>query len=179
MFPVFVAATPSKAELTTDATSPIHDAVRDAVLYDPIGHGSRLPLRRIVQNIVNEDDWPFVCPFCRHYREENGHDAYGARKVWEQAGQPDINDDFLINSPELAAALPLFADPDRRARPTYVAHNHWVVSELCREVPVDAARVPWAIERIRALKENAFVTTGRGLRASTTILGLLNAREND
>ncbi len=170
MFPVLAAAATAAVQLSTDATSPIHDAVRGGELYDPEAHGARVPMHRIVARVLKGQAWPFVCPFCQHFRDEHGHDPRTAIAIWEQTGQPDPDSVFLDN-PDLGAALPLFAgtDPDGLARRTHVAHNHWVLGELGRTVP-DEARWDWAMRQIAALLSGASLSTSRGLTASVEIL---------
>jgi hypothetical protein len=178
LFPVFAAAAPADTALTTDATSPIHDAVRDRVLYDPVDHGRRLTTQRIVGRVLDGKDWTFTCPFCADFRRRFGHDPDGARDAWKEAGVPTLDRSTLQADGDLATALPLFAgpDPERAASRTHIAHNHWVVGELSAETPVGASREAWALRRIEALMDGASAVTDRGLGASQEVLGRLSTR---
>jgi hypothetical protein len=53
MFPIAAGALSPEVALTTDATSPIHDAVRDHVMYDLTADGDRKSMVEIVQAILD------------------------------------------------------------------------------------------------------------------------------
>jgi hypothetical protein len=171
-FPLFAAAAPQTARLTTDATSPIRDATHARVLYDPAFHGARLPTHRIVARILDSNDWPFICPFCKEFRTNHRHDAAQARSAWENLGKPNLDQDLLRTDPGLADAIPLFAgdDPERSAQRTHTAHNHWVLGQLARETPEGDERTDWAVERIETLKQETSLVTARGLDSGLQVL---------
>jgi hypothetical protein len=123
--------------VTTDATSPIHDAAKDRVLYDPVRLGDRETTLEIVERILAGDDWPFVSPFAVAFRERFGHDPERARRWWNEQGQPTVTNQHLGMPNDLTAALPLFAeaDPEVRsiARDARIAHNHWVLGDIANK----------------------------------------------
>jgi hypothetical protein len=137
LLPIAALGTVPETELTTDATSPIHAAVMDRVLYDPLAHGDRVTTIEIVERIVTGDDWPFVSPFTRKFRDKFGHRPEDARRWWQTNGKPPINNALLSTPSELTAALPLFVEADPAiqpiARDTRIAHNHWVIGTLAEQ----------------------------------------------
>ena len=174
MFPIAAGALNPGVFLTTDATSPIHDAVRDHVMYDPSADGDRKSMEEIVQTIVNGGDWPFQSPFSRTFRKKFGHDPKLARKWWREHNTPPIADAILETPSKLTASLPLFckADPDirRKASKTHIAHNHWVLDRLCRSFPDDSAGKSAAMAAFdRWFQRPASVTT-RGLHAGLKVM---------
>ena len=174
MFPILPAAFDAETYLTIDATSPIHDAVRDRVFYDPERNGDRLSQLHIVRQIVRGEDWHFDCPFCQAFRDEHGHDVNGVRAWWEQNGQPKIEWDHLRADGPLVQFIPMFtklegtaASEATRAR---VAHNHWVLDRVTEQVPQGATRRPWAMTKIEELLGYESLVTARGLGAAREIL---------
>jgi hypothetical protein len=175
LFPLYAAAAPAQAELATDATSPIHDAVRDRVLYDPHHHGARRSLIRIADRLLRGDDWRCPCPFCTAFKSTHGHAPEEARVAWQQAGAPAVDRALLDDMAALATAIPLLAgrDPERHASRTHIAHNHWVLGALARETPQGAGRGEWALARLQALRTGASLIVDRGLDAGKAILAQL------
>lgn len=175
LMPIPPAALGALTAITTDATSPIHDAVRDHVLYDLENDGHRATIREIVNRIVMGGDWPFLSPFTQDFRSRFGHDPEAARGFWEDQGRPAITMESLRTTSLLTTALPLFseADPSVRlaAARARIAHNHWVLGELCTRFPVDANRRRTAIDAMRQLLNGSgSATTVRGLDAALAIL---------
>ncbi len=134
LLPIAAAALPVNTQITADATSPIHAAAKDRVLYDPESFGDRATTREIVERILHGGDWPFLSPFTQTFKQRFGHDPEIARNWWEAQGQPSINRKILQQPSDLTAALPLFCEADPLIRPiardTWIAHNHWVLGEL-------------------------------------------------
>ena len=174
LLPVFAAAADNVPNLTTDATSPIHDAVRDNVLYDPERNGSRVSLLNIVRRLVDGQDWSFSCPFCEDFREEFGHSADEAHEWWVGEGKPKIEESHLQEVERLAEAVPLFSDFSeqvaKRASRTHIAHNHFVLGELALRIPDDDGRREFAMRTIEELVASTSSVTTRGLRAALEIL---------
>ena len=112
MFPIAAGALSPEVVLTTDATSPIHDAVRDHVMYDLTADGDRKSMVEIVQAILDGDDWPFLSPFSRAFRERFGHDPERARQWWRAHNTPAVTDTLLETPGDLTQALPLFCEAD-------------------------------------------------------------------
>jgi hypothetical protein len=174
MFPIAAGALNPGVQLTTDATSPIHDAVRDHVMYDPSADGDRKSMEEIVQTILAGGDWPFLSPFSRTFREKFGHDPDRARRWWREHNTPPVSDALLETSSALTAALPLFceAEPEikRKASKTHIANNHWVLDQLCRSFPDGPDGKSAAMAAFeRWFRRPASVTT-RGLRAGLQVL---------
>lgn len=176
LLPIPPAAHRQNTRLTTDATSPIHDAVRDRILYDPEKDGDRASTREIVQRIMKGGDWPFLSPFSQAFRERFGHQPEKARIAWETLGKPNITNQLLRTDNDLTDALPLFADADEDLRKiasrTRISHNHWVlgrISEIFDATSTDGRReiALTAIERVLAW--SSMVTT-RGLLAVIRVL---------
>ncbi len=55
-------------DVSTDATSPIHDAAKDRVFYDPVTRIGRATTMEIVSTLLEGGDWPFVSPFSIAFR---------------------------------------------------------------------------------------------------------------
>jgi hypothetical protein len=175
LLPVPPAAMSETTTITTDATSPIHDAARDKVLYDLELNGHRANGRQIVERIVNGGDWPFLSPFTQAFRTEFGHDPEAARTFWEAEGRPSITADLLSTPSKLTEALPLFSEADEQIRlaasRARIAHNHWVLGELCRSLARNSGRRAAALEAIRQLIDSSTSsTTTRGLDAAAVVL---------
>jgi hypothetical protein len=175
MLPLAAAALGETTAVTADATSPIHDAVRDRVLYDPAEQGDRASTVEITERIVNGGDWPFLSPFTKAFREEFGHDPGKARSSWEDQGRPPITIELLGTPSDLTAALPLFSEAESAIRTiaskTHIAHNHWVLGEICEAFPDKAGRHERASAAIDAwLSRRTSISTARGLTAALQVL---------
>lgn len=116
LLPIPAAAISEATSVTTDATSPIHDAVRDRVLYDPDADGDRASTQEIVERIVCGGDWSFRSPFTRTFRKQFGHEPEKARAWWEEMDRPQITKTLLQTPSELTRALPLFSEADLNVR---------------------------------------------------------------
>lgn len=176
IFPIFAAGADNVPNLTTDATSPILDAVRDQVLYDQGNNGDRLSRVEIVTNIVNGGTWPLPsgCPFCPAFQNEHGHSERDATLAWEGLGKPKIELSLFETSIGLAEAIPLFASPPgtfaTKARDVYITHNHFVLDQLTEEYPDGDHRRAFAMEKIEELLNSSSLVVSRGLLAAKDIL---------
>lgn len=183
LLPIPPAAHRQHTHLTTDATSPIHDAVRDRVLYDPEKDGDRASTREIVQRIVNGGNWPFLSPFSQAFREQFGHRPEDAREAWEALGRPAITHQLLETDNDLTDALPLFAEADEDLRKialrTHIAHNHWVLGRITEvfDTSTDGRREIALVAIVRAVT-GASMITGLGLRAALQVLNRNVLSEN-
>jgi hypothetical protein len=174
LLPIPAAALDERTVITLDATSPIHDAARDQVLYDPEHEGDRASITEIVERIVNGGDWPFVSPFTTTFRGTFGHKPAKARAAWKEAGQPAITSDLLNVASPLTAAVPLFCNADAAIQPvvtnTRIAHNHWVIGQIAEAVADGRGRhkaAMAAFDRWLAKPESA---TTRGLKSALAII---------
>ncbi|QFT55252.1 hypothetical protein [Microbulbifer sp. THAF38] len=173
LLPIAAAALPADTQITADATSPIHAAAKDRVLYDPENFGDRASTREIVERIVKGGNWPFLSPFTQSFKQRFGHDPEAARDWWKANGQPSISREILQKPSNLTAALPLFCEADPLIRPiardTWIAHNHWVLGELT-EGRSGPQRRELAHSIINHWLEGPSTTTSRGLKAAKRIL---------
>lgn len=173
LLPVVAAALDPSTEITTDATSPIHDAAKDRVLYDPVNAGDRASTIEIVNRIVMGGDWPFLSPFTVAFRDRFGHDPVRARVWWEQQQRPEITSTLLSDPSDLTEALPLFAEADPAIRPqardARIAHNHWVLGELAASRS-GINRREIALNLIDHWLAGPETTTTRGLNVAKSIL---------
>jgi len=137
LLPIAALGTAPETALTADATSPIHAAVMDRVLFDPEARGDRATTIEIVDRILAGGDWPFISPFAQRFREEFGHRPDDARRWWRANGEPSVTPALLSAPSELTSALPLFADAEPAIRPiareARIAHNHWVIGMLAEQ----------------------------------------------
>lgn len=174
MFPIVAAAVDSATILTVDATSPIHDAARDHVLYDPNRNGDRLSRLDIAKQIVHGRDWVFSCPFCQEFRDKHGHSDYAAKEWWEQVGRPELRSNHLSSDEPLAQFIPLFARlkgaAASEATRTHIAHNHWVLERLSEDIPDGPLRQQWAMDKIEEMIGYESAVTSEGLRAAKEVL---------
>ncbi len=175
MCPVFAAAADLPLFISVDSTSPIHDAVRDKVLHDPIQDGNRLTLSAIAQRILSGGEWSFACPFCQIAGGLFGHDPESARSWWNSEQPLDLEKAFLDGTHPVGIALPLLSprnNPhDNQIRPLHVAHNHWVQANLSHQIPTDTrSRLEWAEAQLRHLITYESDQTNRGLGAALEIL---------
>lgn len=174
LFPILAGAMSAETFVTIDATSPIHDAVRDHVLYEHQRNADRTTLLKIARAVVQGQDWSFACPFCQAFREKYGHDAAAAQVWWQAQGQPMVTEAHLQWMEPLGQALPLLADLPRAAAAdashTHIAHNHWVITNLAENVPAGAARKAWARQQLEEMAGYESLTVRRGLTAAKEIL---------
>ncbi len=175
LFPIPAAALSEETMASTDATSPIHDAVRDKVLYDPEKEGDRASIREIVQRIVEGGSWPFLSPFTIDFRNEFGHDPEKARNFWKEQGQPLITEDILKEQNNLTDALALFSEAVKKIRivalKTWIAHNHWILGRIANAFPDGKGRQDFAFTSIHSwLSQATSLTTTRGLAAALRVL---------
>ncbi|MEJ2661556.1 MAG: hypothetical protein P8Z73_12645, partial [Desulfobacteraceae bacterium] len=174
MFPIAAGALSPDVFLTTDATSPIHDAVRDHVMYDITADGDRKSMEEIVKAIMGGGDWPFLSPFSQTFRERFGHDPERARHWWREHQTPPISDALLETPSALTEALPLFCEADaqikRKASKTHIAHNHWVLDRLCRLFPDGPAGKSAAMAAFERWFQRPASVTTRGLHAGLQVM---------
>lgn len=138
LFPVVAAGFNPDTRITSDATSPIHDATRHHVLYDAERDGGRASILSIVHRILEGGDWPFLSPFMVAARERFGHDPPAARQ-WAAAHGPErLGRADLSTASDLTRALPLFTNADadifRTVSRIWIAHNHWVLDRLATAI---------------------------------------------
>jgi len=164
----------SATELTVDATSPISDAIADRVLYDPSRNADRVAVAQIANRIVNGQGWDCPCPFCSHYEKRHPRSEKRAVDWWAHAGRPAILMKDLQPSQPLAKALPILAarsgSAARELSDTYIAHNHWVLYQIMRQIPNGRERAAWARATIEQMLGYESATTNRGLRAALDVL---------
>ncbi len=171
MLPVVAAALPESTILTTDATSPIHDAVRDHVLYSSKSQGDRASRVEIASLLVRGKRWPLTSPFLKAFSRTFGHHPVAARVAWRAEGQPPITAPLLRLQNGITEALPLLSSADPATASTaskaHIAHNHWVLEYLCSKFPIAPDRRQAAEEAMRAWveKHESSVAT-RGVTAA-------------
>ncbi|MCO1336369.1 hypothetical protein MO867_18715 [Microbulbifer sp. OS29] len=173
LLPIAAAALPAETGVTADATSPIHAAAKDRVLYDPENFGDRASTKEIVERILGGGNWPFLSPFTQSFKQRFGHDPESARRWWNTQGNPAISTEILRQPSDLTAALPLFCEANQHvrsiARDTWIAHNHWVLGELT-EGRSGPQRREFAHQIIDHWLDGPATTTSRGLSAAKRIL---------
>ncbi|WP_299587863.1 hypothetical protein [uncultured Microbulbifer sp.] len=173
LLPIAAAALPAETTVTADATSPIHAAAKDRVLYDPENFGDRASTKEIVERILNGGNWPFLSPFTKSFKQRFGHDPEGARRWWTTLGNPSISREILREPSDLTSSLPLFCEADQQVRPiardTWIAHNHWVLGELT-EGRSGPQRREFAHRIIDHWLDGPLTTTSRGLGVAKRIL---------
>lgn len=173
LLPIAAAALPAKTIVTADATSPIHAAAKDRVLYDPENFGDRASTKEIVERILNGGNWPFLSPFTKSFKQKFGHDPEGARRWWDTLGNPSISRETLRQPSDLTSSLPLFCEADQHVKPiardTWIAHNHWVLGELT-EGRSGPQRREFAQRIIDHWLDGPLTTTSRGLGVAKRIL---------
>ena len=174
MLPIPAAALGIGTVLTTDATSPIHDAVKDRVLYDPEHHGDRVSTLEAVSRIVRGRDWPFVSPFSKAFRDAHSHDSEQARAWWHDHDEPEIAPEHLKVPSDLTAALPYFCEADPAlqilASKNHIAHNHWVLGDIAAGLTDGENRRNLALAAMESLLEGPSTVTTRGLAAARLVL---------
>ncbi|MCK6529641.1 hypothetical protein L6R50_19500 [Myxococcota bacterium] len=173
MFPVLAAAVGPDVALTCDSTSPLHDAVRDHVLYDRQNFGGRLPLPKVAQAVLSDGSWPCTCPFCSPYLAAHPPDLEQARSWWHGAGDPAIARSDLLPGRPLPAAVPLLTIAEggagQEALATRIASNHWALDQLGRDIPDGQMRVEWARSAFARMTRSP-AATHRGIQAAAQVL---------
>jgi hypothetical protein len=174
MFPIAAAAFSDATQVTLDATSPIHDAARDRVLYDSEEDGKRTTTREIVEHILGGGEYAFASPFTREFRDTIGHRPDAARAAWNALGRPPVTELLLETPTDLTAALPLLADADpaqrRNVVRTRIAHNHWVLGQISGSLPDQPGRRALAFAAIDRLMAGPATVTTRGVAAARDVL---------
>jgi hypothetical protein len=178
MLPTLPAGLDWYTNITLDATSPLHDSVRDRVFYDHTDSGERVTVLEGAERILAGGSWPFDCPFCRYIRRRFGHAPTQARSWWTNAGQPPIDTDHLHPQRPLGEAIPIFATArgpidgaHTRAR---TAHNHWVLDQLTAQVPPSRRR-DWALRKLDELATTRTLTTRAGVLGAQDVINALGA----
>ncbi|GEO18532.1 hypothetical protein [Microvirga aerophila] len=174
MLPIAAAAVGERTVLTADATSPIHDAVRDHVLYNFVEQGDRSTTVEIVKRLVEGKAWPLSSPFAEAFSARFGHHPRKARQVWIEQGQPSITKKLLRTPSGITVELPLLsmADPATiaLASKVHIAHNHWVLGELCEAFPDKRGRHRAASSAMRAwIARQSSNSTTRGMTAAQQV----------
>lgn len=175
MLPIAAAALRERTVLTADATSPIHDAVRDHVLYNFVEQGDRSTMVEIVERLVEDKAWPLSSPFAEAFAAKFGHHPRKARRAWIEQGQPSVTKKLLKTRNGITTELPLFsmADPVifAQASRVHIAHNHWVLDELCESFPDKRGRHKAASNAMRTwIARQSSNSTTRGLAAAFQVL---------
>lgn len=171
---ILPAILPPDTEISVDATSPLHDAVRGRVLYDPAAQGRNQRVDTVAQLIVEGEDLPLDGFFLCRAREAHGHDPAAARRWWVAAGRPAIGMSDLLPDQPLAESVGWLASGPGASTTSvtshWIGHNHSVCDELARVVPVDG-RSAWAHARIQHLPSTQGFTLQR---AALTWLEMLS-----
>lgn len=151
-------------EISVDATSPLHDAVRGRVLYDAAAQGRSRRVNTIVQQVLEGNDIPIDGFFPRRARDRHGHDPAAARQWWDASGGPDIAMRDLLPDQPLAQLLGWLASGPGSATTDvtsdWIGHNHAVCDELTAEVPAEG-RNTWAGDQIQRLQTTQAFTLRR------------------
>ncbi|MEM6311503.1 MAG: hypothetical protein AAF754_15790 [Pseudomonadota bacterium] len=174
MLPIPAACFGGSVGLTTDATSPIHDAIRDQVYYEFENRGARVSTSAIANRTVQDEPWAFSSPFEQDFRDEFGHDADAAKEWWVAHEMPQIDRTHLQTEPELNDALPLLGEIEtdlrRRGERVRVASNHWTIGELAAVYQPSDDRPGLAYEALTALSVGSGTVVARGAEAAINIL---------
>ncbi len=172
--PVAAASLPGDVFLTSDATSPIHEAVKNRVMYDPSDHGRRASTRNVVERIVTGGGWSFKGPFDTRYKDEFGHDPEASRTWWQSRSEPPITIDLLRETNDLTTALPLFSHADEEleghTQETRIAHNHWLLDRLTRDLEEGGSRPENARAALDAIASGPPDLVTRGIAAAVRLL---------
>ncbi len=177
MMPIVAASFDERVVLTTDATSPIHDAIRDQVYYELGSQGGRVSTSAIANREVHDKPWQFESPFERQFRDTFGHDVGAAKAWWLANGQPQITRSHLRSEIEINEALPLLAEMDpevrRRSERVRVAANHWTIGEHAASFAASQDRHALARASMREFETSLSTTIARGSAAAGTILDII------
>ncbi len=176
-FPLLAAALDPCTRISIDATSPLHDAVQDRVLYDPEQFGDRVSALDAVSRVLAGADWPLDSPFLRAARERLGHDPQAARTWAAGRREGAAGWDDLRPGEELATRLPVFASGRGSATSTqtgsWIGHNHWAIDRVVTLVPSDDRRA-WGLERL-GLESGGSEITAR--LSAAAVLAVLTIHE--
>ncbi|MBC1259983.1 hypothetical protein FQK07_01635 [Synechococcus sp. BSF8S] len=160
-------------EISVDATSPLHDAVRGRVLYQAPAQGRSRRVDWIAQQVVEGENNPIDGFFPRRARDRHGHDPAGARRWWLGARRPEIGLADLLPDQPLAGSLGWLASGPGSSTTAvtsdWIGHNHAVCDELAGLVPAEQ-RSSWARDQIQRLISTQGFTLRR---AAQTWLELL------
>lgn len=179
-FPILAAAFGDEVALSADATSPLHDAVQDRVLYDAADNGARVTVRRAAERVLAGEDWPIDGPFLRAARGALGHDLVGARQ-WaaERNGAAPSWADLMPPAP-LASLLPVYASGPGSVTSEqtayWIGHNHWATDQATAALP-SAGRREWGLARLREDLRSPVATTRLGAGAALAVLDFHALRE--
>lgn len=174
MFPLPAVSFAECTALSTDATSPIHDAIRDQVYYELTRQGGRVSTSEIANRELRDEPWSFASPFEQQFRQDFGHDVAAAKAWWTARGEPEITRDHLRADVELSTALPLLGEHTsevrRRGERVRVAANHWRVGELADVFSAAEGRHERARAVLAELSAGQSTIVTRGVEAATEIL---------
>ena len=177
MLPLVAASFDDAVGLSTDATSPIHDAIRDQVFYELASKGGRVSTSAIANREVRDAPWTFESPFEQRFKETFGHDVDAAKAWWRANGEPQIIRDHLRSEAELNEALPLLAEADsearRRGERVRVAANHWTIGELAAVFSASLDRRIRARVAMSGIEMSQSASIARGTAAAAAILDVI------
>jgi hypothetical protein len=178
MFPIVAAGFNPETTITMDATSPIHDAVKQHVLYDPANNGRRTSILSIVRRILNGGDWLFMSPFSVSARERFGHDPRAARAWAAENGLNTIMREHLSTPSDLTRALPVFTDADqevfRIVSRVWIAHNHWVLDDLANQLSIFDRRSVALASIDQLINKSMSLPVTSGLNVAQEIIRRIN-----
>lgn len=182
-FPALVAAMPAWTDVSTDATSPLKDAVTDRVAYhyDPAEWADRITVLEGANAVITGDDWSCGCMFCAYIKDRFGwHPDRAIRAAAALDRDLDVTD--LDPAAPIGTALPVFATargsaagPMTRSR---AGHNHWVIELLCSLVP-ERQRRTWAEDTLQQLATIRSGSIRAGIQAMAVITEALTEHHNN
>ncbi|MEA3275773.1 MAG: hypothetical protein U9Q81_10895, partial [Pseudomonadota bacterium] len=178
-FPLLATIFDHTTALTADATSPVHDAVSDLVLYHAQDPGERVEAWEAAGLALRGDESAIRSPFCHHFIRQHGHDTAAARAWWESAGSPAVNRELVAPESPLAAHLPLFAvgrgGVTAEQEKTRIGHNHWVTDKAAEALDHPERRGLGRKMIEDLVEKRDHFSVREGLRASIEILGTIGA----
>lgn len=130
-----------KTFLAVDSTAPIKDAVAETIsLYVDTPAPRKLKAHRIAEFWLGENNgWHCVCPYCQKLSELHPPNLAKALDWWQGEGKRRLRSDDMHAPSPLAEFLPILSTPKdettkQRARMTRIAHNHWVLNRIEKQV---------------------------------------------
>lgn len=159
MLPVAVLPARRVPLITFDATSPIKDAISGS-LYVSLPAPLTVRTWKVADRLATrEQRWTCPCGFCRSLLADHPFDLEAASAVRNASTAPFTSVDLRAGSP-LADALPLFRIATdgigKLAERARIGHNHWVLSNLARNLTSHSSNLTEFIEeRVHRYEQNA------------------------
>lgn len=159
MLPIAVLPARNVPLITFDATSPIKDAISGS-MYVSVPAPLTVRTWKVAERLATrEQRWTCPCGFCQSFVAAHPFDLDAALALRRASPAPFVSADLRARMP-LGDAVPLFRIATdalgKQAERARIGHNHWVLSNLSRNITANAGDLTAFVEeRVTRYEQNA------------------------